>query len=64
MSQQRFHKIAEAAYYLAEQQQFRGNPVDYWLAAEATIDHQQSTQSVKYGLRNLQTEQNLASQSG
>ena len=29
------HKIREAAYYRAEKDGFRKNPVEYWLAAEA-----------------------------
>ncbi len=37
--QLRYQKIAEAAYLLAEQQNFRSNSeLDNWLAAEAQID--------------------------
>ena len=37
-SEQREQLIREAAYYLAEQEDFRGDPVEYWLEAEREID--------------------------
>lgn len=33
----RYRMIEVAAYYLAEKDGFAGNPVDYWIAAEAQI---------------------------
>ena len=37
--QERYHKIAEAAYLIAEKQGFRpGNEMDNWLIAENEID--------------------------
>ncbi len=30
--------IREEAYYLAEQDGFRGDPVEYWLTAERRVD--------------------------
>ncbi len=37
--QERYHKIAEAAYLIAEQKGFRpGNEMDDWLIAEKEID--------------------------
>lgn len=36
---ERYHRIAEMAYFIAEKRGFRGgNPVEDWLEAEATID--------------------------
>jgi len=35
----RYHKIAETAYFIAEQRGFQGgDPVEDWLQAEATVD--------------------------
>lgn len=36
--EQRYQMIAEAAYFRAERQGFRGNPAQDWLDAEAEID--------------------------
>jgi hypothetical protein len=33
----RYRMISEAAYYLAEQDAFGGDPVSYWLAAEKQL---------------------------
>lgn len=35
--QERYKMIEVAAYYIAEKNGFSGNPVDYWIAAEAQI---------------------------
>ena len=36
---ERYHLIAETAYFIAEQRGFKGgNPVDDWLQAEAKIE--------------------------
>lgn len=35
--EQRYRMIEVAAYYLAEKDGFAGNPVDYWIAAEAQV---------------------------
>ena len=35
----RYHKIAETAYFIAEERGFQGgNPVDDWLQAEVKVD--------------------------
>lgn len=38
--EQRYHMIETAAYFLAEQHGFNGNPEEEWLVAENQIDHQ------------------------
>lgn len=35
--EQRYRMIEVAAYFIAESDGFSGNPVDYWIAAEAQI---------------------------
>lgn len=39
--EERYRMVAVAAYFLAERNNFEGNPVDYWIAAEAQIARQQ-----------------------
>ena len=36
-SKVRYRMIQDAAYYLAEEDGFRGDPLEYWLAAEKQI---------------------------
>lgn len=36
-NEERYNMIQVAAYYLAERDNFAGNPLDYWTAAEAQI---------------------------
>ncbi|MDR2219239.1 MAG: DUF2934 domain-containing protein [Methylobacillus sp.] len=36
-NEERYNMIQVAAYYLAERDQFRRNPVEYWTKAEAQI---------------------------
>ena len=36
--EQRYRMIAEAAYYLAEKEQFRTDPVDAWIRAEQAVN--------------------------
>jgi hypothetical protein len=36
-NEERYNMIQVAAYYLAERDQFAGNPLGYWTAAEAQI---------------------------
>ena len=38
--EQRHRAVCEAAYYIAEQHNFEGDPVQYWLEAEREIDSQ------------------------
>ena len=35
--EERYHMLQEAAYYLAEKDNFAGDPVGYWRAAEKKI---------------------------
>lgn len=42
-AEERHALIADAAYYIAEQQGFQGDALDYWLQAEATIDARLAT---------------------
>ncbi len=37
-SEERYRMIAEAAYHKAEHHSFAGDPVQYWVEAEAEID--------------------------
>jgi hypothetical protein len=46
--QQRYQKIAEAAFLLAEKQNFRSDSeLDNWLAAETEIDNWLKTEKIK-----------------
>ena len=38
--EERYNAVAEAAYYIAEKNEFAGDPSAYWLAAEAQIKKQ------------------------
>lgn len=38
--EQRHQWICTAAYYMAEHSGFQGNPVEFWLCAEAQVDGQ------------------------
>lgn len=47
------HKqIAVTAYYLAEKDDFQGDPVVFWLAAEAQFESNQAKKT-RYGLKDL-----------
>lgn len=37
-AEERYRMIEVAAYYIAEQHGFEGNPLDFWAAAEAEIN--------------------------
>jgi hypothetical protein len=37
-AEERYRMIEVAAYYLAENNGFQGNTLDYWVAAEAQVD--------------------------
>lgn len=37
-AEERYRMIEVAAYYLAENNSFQGNTLDYWVAAEAQVD--------------------------
>jgi len=37
-AEERYKLIEVAAYYIAEQNNFAGSPVEYWVAAEAEIN--------------------------
>jgi Protein of unknown function (DUF2934) len=37
-AEERYKMIEVAAYYIAEQHNFEGNPLDFWAAAEAEIN--------------------------
>ena len=41
--EQRYRMIQEAAYLLAEKDDFQGDPMSYWLEAEADIDAKLNT---------------------
>ena len=36
--EQRYMQVEETAYYLAENDGFRRDPVEYWIEAEASMD--------------------------
>jgi hypothetical protein len=37
-AEERYRMIEVAAYYLAENNSFQGNTLDYWIAAEMQVD--------------------------
>lgn len=37
-AEERYRMVEVAAYFLAERNNFKGSPVEYWTAAEAQID--------------------------
>lgn len=45
--EQRYRIIEVAAYYIAEKDGFAGNPVEYWIAAEAQISSTDQSKQIK-----------------
>lgn len=39
-AKERYKSVEVAAYYIAEHNQFQGNPADFWYAAEAQMTNQ------------------------